>query len=142
MPPSILGQPLAHQRNLEPPQGVTHRSQELHGGSGTTTLLDYPRLSAPLGLPADCLIASDLDSASEAEVERDFQSSSERELNEVHPPSSYFQDMTHNPSMRVAYRDLVPMTRLFSTQLPICEGDWRCLTNFVQGEGHPPGPAP
>ena len=35
--------------------------------------------------------------------------------------------------MKVPYRDLVPMTRLFSTYLPISEGDERHLTNFIQG---------
>ena len=60
-------------------------------------------------------------------------SGSEREFNGVHSPPSSFQDMSCNPSMRVAYRDLVPMTRLFSTQLPIFKGDQRCLTNFIQG---------
>ena len=49
------------------------------------------------------------------------------------PPPSNFQDVSHNPSMRVAYRDLVPMTRLFSIQLPISEGDQRHLANFLHG---------
>ena len=34
--------------------------------------------------------------------------------------------------MWVAIRDLVPMTRLFSTQFPISEGDQRCLANYIQ----------
>ena len=41
--------------------------------------------------------------------------------------------MSHNCTMRVAYRDLVPIARLFSTQLPISEGHWRHLANFIQG---------
>ena len=85
-----------------------------------------------LDLPADCLIASDMDSASKTEKRSDFESGFERELNEVHPPPSDFQDVSCNPSMRLTYRDLVPMTRFFSTWLPISEGDQRHHTDFIQ----------
>ena len=87
----------------------------------------------PLNLPADCLMACDPDSVPEAEAGSHSGSSCRREFNEVHPPPSDCQDVSHNPLMRIAYRDLVPMTRLFSTCLPISEGDHRYLTNFIQG---------
>ena len=67
-------------------EGNSPWSQDLHRGSGTTTLLDHPRLSVPLNLQANCLIADDLDSASKAEVGSDSEGSSEREFNEVCPP--------------------------------------------------------
>ena len=87
----------------------------------------------PLNLPANCLMARDLDQASEVEAGSNSRSSSEKELNEVHPPPSDFQDVNHNSSIRVAYRDLVPMTRLFSTWLPISEGNQMHLPDFIQG---------
>ena len=83
-------------------------SQDLCGGFSTTTSPDPSDFLHPLHLPADCLIAGDLDSASKAEVESNSKSGSERELNKACPPPSDFQDVSHNPSMRVAYRDLVP----------------------------------
>ena len=82
----------------------------------------------PLELPANCLIASGMDSTSKAEAGSNFESGSERELNEDHLPPSDLQDVRNNPSMSVTYRDLVPMTRLFSSWLPISEGDQRHLT--------------
>ena len=69
----------------------------------------------PLDLPADCLAACEMDSASKAKVGSDSVSSSERELNDVYSLPSGFQGMSHYPSMRVPNRHLVPMTRLFST---------------------------
>ena len=117
------GQPLAHQRNLRPLLGVTPRVPGPLLGLWNHQITH--NFLHPLNLLADCLIAGDLDSVSEAEAGSDSDGNSERELNEVHPPSSDFLDVSHNHSMRVAYRDLVPMTRLFSTQLPISEGDQR-----------------
>ena len=124
MPLSSLGQPIAHQWNLEPPLGVTSKGPRTFVGAPAPPpcqiTLDFLH---PLNLLANCLIACDLDSASEADAGRDSGSSSERKLNEVHPPPSDFQDMNHNPSMMVSYRDLVPMTTLFSTCLPIYKGN-------------------
>ena len=96
----------------------------------------------PLSLPAYCLIAGDLVSVSEVEVGSDSENSFEREPNEVHPPPSNFQDVNHKSLMRVAYRDPVPMTRLFSSQLPISEGDQRHLTDLFQGQNIPLDPYP
>ena len=39
--------------------------------------------------------------------------------------------------MRVAYRDLVPISRLFSTWLPISERNQRHLANFIQKQDIP-----
>ena len=119
-------------------RGQTPGFQDLCGGSAPPHWITTAFLH-PLALPANCFIASDLDSASEAEAGSDSKGSSGRELNEVHPPPSDFQDVRCIPPMRVAYRDLVPMTRLFSTQLPISEGDYMHLPNFIQGKDIPPG---
>ena len=54
-------------------------SQDILRGSGTTNLPDHPRLSAPINLPASCLIASDLDSASKTEAGSNSEGSSERD---------------------------------------------------------------
>ena len=59
--------------------------------------------------------------------------SSGREPTEVCPPPSDFQDISDNPSLRVKYRDLAPMTRLFTSHLPISEVDQKCLADFIQG---------
>ena len=88
----------------------------------------------PLNLLANCFMACDLDSTSKTEAGSDSGCSSERELNDVCCPPSNSQDVSCNPSMRIAYRDLVPMTRLFSTRLLISEGDWRHLINFISGQ--------
>ena len=119
---------------MEPPlRGNPPGSQDLCGGSSTTTSPVYSKLSDPLDLTANCLTASDLDLVFEVEVGSDFGGSSERELNEVCPPPSNFKDVICNPSMRVSYRELVPLIRLFSTLFPISKGDWRHLTDFMQG---------
>ena len=86
-----------------------------------------------LVLPADCLSASIWDLAFNTGTESDSSNGSCREPSKVHPPPLDFQDMSHNPSLRVACRDLVLMTQLFTAQLPTAEGDWRCLANFIQG---------
>ena len=104
-------------------------SQDLHGGSSTTTSPDNPRLSAPLDLQADCLIASDLDLMSEAEVGRESDSSSERELNKVCPPPSNFQDTSHNPSMRVVH--LTDFIHGWDIPLDLCPDH----ENFKRTEG-------
>ena len=65
-----------------------------------------------------------MDSASEAEAG----SNSERELNEVPPPSSHFQDVSHNPSMMVAYRDFIQGWDILLDMCPVCE-------NFKRMEG-------
>ena len=93
-----------------------------------------PNFLHPLALPATCLAVRNSDSLYKAEVGSDSKSRPEREPNVVCPLPSNFQDMSHNPSLRVAYRHLVPMARLFSTWLLISDGDQRCLTNFIQGK--------
>ena len=79
----------------------------------------------PLALPADFLTASDWDSASNTKLESNSSNHSRREHSKSLPPPSDFQDVSQNPSLGVAYRDLVPMIRLLPTWLPISEGDWR-----------------
>ena len=134
MLPSSLRQPLAHQRSLGPPQGVTPKGPRTFIGAPAPPpcqiTLDF---LYPLDLPANCPIVAEMDSASQAEVGNNSESGSQREFNKLHPPPSDFQDTSHNPSMRVPYRDLVPTISLFSTWLSISEGDQRHLTNFIQG---------
>ena len=113
-----------------------------HQGSSTTTSLDCPWLSTPLALPADCLTASDWDSASDTKMESDSSNGSGREPGKTYPPPSDFQDVSQKPSLRVVYSDLVPVTRFFPTQLFISEGDQRCLTEFIQGWDIPMGLCP
>ena len=90
-----------------------------------------------LNLPADCLLAFDLDSATEAEAGSGSGMSSEKELIEVCPPPSDFQDVSHTPLMRIAYRDLIPKIRLFSSWLPISKGDQRHLVDLFKGGTSP-----
>ena len=119
--------------------GITPQGPGIFAGALALSLHQItPDFLHPLNLPADCLVAYDPDSVSEAQAENDSESSSGRELNEVHPSPSDFQDVIHNSSMRIAYTDLVPMTRLFSTWLPISEGGQRHLANFIQGWDIPP----
>ena len=47
--------------------------------------------------------------------------------------------MSWSPSLHVSYKDLVPMTQLFKTWLPISRIDWRHLTIFFQGHDIPLG---
>ena len=134
-PPSP-GQPPAPQRNLEPPLGgrTPQSPRTLIGALAPSPHQTSLDLLHPLNLLADCLVACDLDSVSKADAGSDSGSSSGRELNEFHPPPSDFQDVSHDPSMRIAYRNLVPMTRLFSTWLLISKGDQRHLANFIPGQ--------
>ena len=133
MPPSSLGQSLAHQRNLELPLGVIPQgSKTFVGALAPPPHQITPRLSAPPEsagwLPHGLCPGLSIQSRGGD----DSGSSSERELNDVCP-----QDMSHNALMRVVYRDLVPMTRLFSTWLPISEGNWRVSLILFKGGTSP-----
>ena len=143
MLPSSLGQPLAHQRNLEPPQeGNPNRPRTFEEAPTPPPHEITVDFLHSLDLPAICLIADDMDSASEAKAVSNLESGFERELIKVCPHPCDFQDISCNSSMRVGYRDLVPMTRLLSTWLPISETDQRHLINSIQGWEHPPGSLP
>ena len=102
-------------------RGNPSGSQDLLGGSGTTTSLDHSRLPATPG-SANQLPYRQWHGLSIWSWGREgLQEQLWRELNEVHPPPSDIQGMTCNASIGVSYRDLVPMSRLFATQVPMSE---------------------
>ena len=68
--------------------------------------------------------ASAWSSASDIEMESNSFNCCGREPGEV-TLTLRFSEHEPEPSLRVAYRDLVLMTKLFTTQLPISEGDQR-----------------
>ena len=96
-----------------------------------------PEFLHSLALPADCLSDSDQDSLSNTETGSGSPNNSNRELSEVHPPSSDFQGVSQNPSLRVMYRNMVPVTKLFTSCLHITEVDRKHLANFIQEQDIP-----
>ena len=63
-------------------------------------------------------MACDLDSASETVAGSNSRKTLEGELNEVCPLPSDFQDVSHNPLMRIAYRELVPNDQVILNLAP------------------------
>ena len=115
------------------PQG----SKDLHSGSDTTTSPDHLHFLHPFDMPANCLIASDMDSASKAEAGSDSECSSERELKKVGGISpilfkSEISPWTHALTMRTSkgWKEVPPSRTIISwqraaevfCQLGICHG--------------------
>ena len=119
-------------------QGVTPQSPGAHVGIFAPHQITTNFLH-PLAFPAECFSVSDEDLTSGTESESDSSKSSRNELGKVCTPPSDFQDVSRNPSLCVTYKDLVPMTRLFSTWLPISRVDWWHHTDFIQGQDIPLG---
>ena len=69
-------------------------------------------------------------------MESSFSNGSRREPGNVCLPPLDYQ-MWGKPSLRVAYRDMVPMTRLFPTQLPLLRGTEGILPTPFRGRTSP-----
>ena len=112
--------------------GITPQSPRIIGTLAPPSWQITPDFLQPLTLPAKCLLASNLDSASDTEMESGSYHGSSMVPGEVCPPPSHYQDVSQNPSLRVRYWDLIPMTKLFTSWLPITEVEQRSLANFIQ----------
>ena len=93
--------------------------KDLHGGSGTTALgLSAPPESASW-LPCGLWPGLSIWSRSREQLWEELREEAQWSF----PCTLDFQDVSHNPSNWDSLWDLVPMTRLISTWLPISNGD-------------------
>ena len=102
---------------------ITPQGCSIIGGLALSFHQITPDLLHSLALPVNHLLASDWDSACDTKTESNSFNGSGRETGEIcsHPQMS--SGCEPDLSLRVAYRGLVPMTKLFTSQLPIAEVD-------------------